>query len=375
MGRRILIVAGEPSGDAQAARLAAAIARKRPELRMDGVGGPAMRAAGVDTGIDISELSVMGVAELAGGLRRILRHYRELVRELRSEARPDLIVLVDFPDFNLRLARAAHRAGVKVVYYVSPQVWAWRVGRIAKIQRRVDRMIVLFPFEQDLYRARGIDSYFVGHPLAEDVVATRSTDDTRRRYHIPDGSPLIALLPGSRSATVAYNLPAMLAAARRLKDRARFALALAPGLPHEPVARMVRAAGVDVALVEGDTYNLLAAADAAAVTSGTATVECALLGTPMVVVYRMSGLSHAIARMLVKVPHIAMPNLLLGERVVPELIQADYTADSLVAELERYLESEAHREAVQSRLRTVRETLVRPGAADRAADLVLEMLA
>jgi lipid-A-disaccharide synthase len=340
---------------------------------MFGMGGEQMRASGVRTIVDSRELSVMGFTELGGRLGQIVGAYRLLARELRQSP-PGLVVLIDFPDFNLRLAAAAKRAGVRVVYYVSPQVWAWRRGRIATICRRVDRMIVLFPFEVDLYRSCGLDAHYVGHPLAEEVRATRTPAETRRAWSIPADRPLVVLLPGSRRREVARIAPVMLEAARRLSDRAVFALAKAPGLGRDPIERLVAESGLPIATVEGDTYNLVAAADAAAVASGTATVECAVLGCPMAVVYRMSPVSYAIARSLVRVPFIAMPNIVLGRRVVPELIQKAATPDALAREITRLLDSESERAEVTDGLAEVRSRLLVPGAAERAARLVLEMV-
>ena len=371
---RILVVAGEPSGDAQAAKLIRAMKQKAPTLRFSGAAGPAMRAAGVEADVDIAELSVMGISEVFGGLGRVVRAYRRLRGTLRGDRAPALLILVDFPDFNIPLAGAARRAGVPVLYYVSPQVWAWRQRRVAKICRRVDRMIVLFPFEEEIYQSRGLDAHFAGHPLAESVVADRSREQTRDYHGLPQDRPLVALLPGSRAATVEHNLPALLGAARLLSDRATFAIARADPIDRAGLERAVASAGVRVAIIEDDTYNLVAASDAVAVSSGTATVECALLERPMVVVYGMSRLSYAIARRLVKVPYIAMPNIILGEQVVPELIQEQLTAEAVAAELRRILDDRPHARAVSERLAEVRRALVVPGAAQRAADLALEMI-
>lgn len=376
--RRVLIVAGEPSGDAQAARLVQALRARAPDIRLVGATGSGLRAAGVETLVDIAELSVMGLAEVVGGAGRVVRCYRRLRAAIRAEPRPALLILVDFPDFNIALARVARSAGVPVLYYVSPQVWAWRRARIARIARRVDRMIVLFPFEEELYRAHGIDAHFVGHPLAEDVAADTSAENTRGRHGLPQVGPLVALLPGSRRKTVAYNLPVLLQAAVRLGARASYAVACAPGIDRSWLAAEVEAitdgSDVRVALVESDTYNVIAASDVVAVSSGTATVECALLERPMVVVYRMSPATHAVARRLVRVPYIAMPNIILGERVVPELIQKDMTPERVAEELARFLDDRDHAALVRGRLAELRRTLVVPGAADRAADLTLEML-
>jgi lipid-A-disaccharide synthase len=345
-----------------------------PHLDLRGMGGERMRAAGVRTLVDSRELSVMGFSEVGSALGRVLGAYSALKRELWASPRPDLLVLIDFPDFNLRLAATARRAGVRVLYYVSPQVWAWRRGRIAKICRLVDRMIVLFPFEADVYRRCGLDTHFVGHPLAEEVAPTRTAAETRARWGIAEGAPLVALLPGSRRAEVRRMLPLMLAAARRLEGRAAFAIAKAPDLPAGLLESFVGGADRGVATVENDTYNLVAAADAAAVTSGTATVETALLGCPMAVVYRMSPLSYAIARRLVRVPFIAMPNIILSERVVPELIQDAATPETLATELGRFLGDGALRAATRARLGEIRRRLAVPGAVGRAADLALEMI-
>jgi lipid-A-disaccharide synthase len=369
-----MLVAGEPSGDLLGARLARALLARDPSLRMYGAGGPAMRAAGVETEVDIAELSVMGVTEIVGGLRRIFRSYRRLSSRLRASTPPELLVLVDFPDFNLRLARAARRAGVRVVHFVGPQVWAWRPGRIATIRARIDRMIVLFAFEQELYRRNGVDAHFVGHPLAEEVVASRPRAETRARYGLPADGPMVALLPGSRRRTVAQHLPVMLAAARRLGDAVSYVIACASGLDADALRAEVRSAGVGAVVAQEDTYNVVAASDVVAVTSGTATLECALLGRPMVVCYRMTTATYLLARALVRVPFIAMPNIVLGECVVPELIQAACTPQRIADELAGLLGSEERRARVAQRLSEIRPLVSRSGAADRAAALVLEIL-
>ncbi len=369
-----MMVAGEASGDAQAAKLAAAMLALEPGLSLYGVGGPAMRGAGVSTLFDSADLSIMGFTETLGRLASVRRCYRELKKGLVGTEPPDLLVLVDFPDFNLPLARIARRAGVKVLYYVAPQVWAWRRGRIAKLARRVDRMIVVFPFEADLYRAHGIDAHFVGNPLAEDVGPSGGGAEMLRRHGLDSGGPLVALLPGSRAKEIRAVLPVMLEAAAMMKERARFAIAAAPGLDRELLERAVGQSGLEVPIIEGATYDLVAASQAVAVTSGTATVECALLGTPMVVAYRMSALSYLVARSLVSVPYMAMPNIILDEAAVPELLQGELTAARLRDELETYLDGGSTADRVRSKLGALRDRLVRPGAANAAARLALEVL-
>ena len=378
MNRRILMVAGEASGDVLGARLAAALLRADPSLRLYGVGGAAMRAAGVDTIVDSAALGVMGFAELGREIGRVLSTLRLLRRELRDN-RPDLFVPVDFPDFNLPLCRSAHKAGVPVFYYVSPQVWAWRRGRIDTIARTVTRMLVLFPFEVDVYRSHGIDAHFVGHPLAEDVAPSRARAEVRAELGVAGSRRLLALLPGSRRREVEAMLPPMIEAAATLGSDVATVIAeapsLAPGLVGGVLARFpaaARAAGV--ACRRGDTYNLLAASDVAFVTSGTATLEGALVGCPMVVAYRMSASSYALARRLVKVPFIAMPNLLLSRRVVPELVQHEADAAHLATEAGRLLGDAGIRERMLADFAQIRRLLTRPGAADRAAALALELL-
>lgn len=371
---KILFVAGEASGDAQAARLAAAVRVQRPDVRMTGVGGAQMREAGVDTFVDVSELSMMGVSEVVSSLAGIRRIYKRIVAELRGDDPPSVVVLVDFPEFNLLLARAVQRAGIETFYYVSPQVWAWRRGRIAKICRRVDRMVVLFPFEAEIYADRGLDARFFGHPLAEEVVADRGRNETRESYGLALDRNLVALLPGSRKREVERLLPPMLEAAARLPADTGFAIAVAPGLDVRGIEHTVRDSGIEAVVVQGDAYNLIAAADTAVVASGTATVETALLGCPMVVVYKLSAFSYQAARALVRVSHIAMPNILAGRRIVPELIQDDANGARIAAELNRYLNDWDYRNETVRSLAGVREALVRPGAAGRAATFLLECM-
>jgi lipid-A-disaccharide synthase len=372
--RRVFFVAGEASGDLQAARLATALRRRDPRLVLSGIGGSAMRDAGVATDVDIGELSVMGIAEVVGALARVRRIYRRIVEEMDSPRRPQLLVLVDFPEFNLLVARAARRRGVPVLYYVSPQVWAWRRGRVRKIRDRVDGMVVLFPFEEAFYAAHDVPARFFGHPLAETVSASRPACETRARHGLPAEGPIVALLPGSRVKEVDRHLPLMLSAARLLEGHAHFAIARAPGIDRERLRRITGEARLDVAIVDDDTYNLLSAADAAAVASGTATVETALLGCPHVVVYKTSGLTYTVARALVRTRYIGMPNIILDAHVVPELIQGRATPEALATELRRFLDDPAYARSVRERLSGVRDALVRPGAADRAAAYALELL-
>ena len=370
-----MLVAGEASGDMHAADFLHALRRRIPNLEVFGIGGERLRAAGMSTIADAGETATVGLTEGAGTVRTLVRAYRTLRRRLRDE-RPDLCVLVDFPEFNLLLARAVKRAGVPVLYYIAPQVWAWRGGRVKKIARRVDRLAVVFPFEAELYQAHLAGVQFVGHPLLDRVAVTRERAATRAHHGFDPSRPLVALLPGSRPKEIHYLLPPMLAAVARLRAQGdpQFALALAPTVPRAAVAALVEGTGVQV--VADDTYNLVAAADLAVVTSGTATLECALLECPMVIVYRTSALTAFLGRRLIRgVQHIGMPNIIADREIVPELIQAAASGERIAGVVAELLAAPERRRLMQADLRDIRQRLGERGAADRAAALAVELLA
>jgi lipid-A-disaccharide synthase len=374
--RRVLMIAGEASGDVHGADLLQALRARFPQLEVFGIGGPSLRAAGMQTVVDAGEVATVGIVEAVGHVRQLLGVYRRLVRRMREDP-PDLCILIDFPEFNLRIARAAKRAGVPVLYYIGPQVWAWRRGRARTIGRRVDRLAVVFPFEPALYRGHDCTVEFVGHPLLDRVAAPRSRDATRTMHGLATDRPLVLLLPGSRRSEVERILPPMLAAVRELAADAgrHFVLALAPTVSRDEVEALVRDAGVPVPVVAGDTYGLMAAADVALVASGTATLECALLECPMVIVYRVARLTYGVARMLVRgVQHIGMPNIVGGREIVPELLQNDVNGPAIAARARDILETPGRRDAMVADLRAVRAQLGRGGAASRAADIAAEML-
>jgi lipid-A-disaccharide synthase len=375
--REILISAGEPSGEMYAARLAAAL-HERAGAHLFGLGGPRMREAGVELLADASEVAVVGISEVARRLPAVWRVYRQLAAEA-ARRKPALAILVDFPDFNLRLARRLRAAGIRVVYFISPQIWAWRPNRIHLIRRLVERVICIFPFEEKLYRDAGVPVDYVGHPLAGAVRPRWTREEFFRRYDLEDGKPLVTLLPGSRPGEIAHILPTLLEASARLQAElpgCQFALALAPGLTARAVEDYARA-DLPVHLVEAATYDALAAADCALVASGTATVEAALLGAPIVVVYRVSPATAFLARRLVRTPHFAMVNLIAGRRVVPELIQEAFTAETVAAEARALLASAAARERMKRDLADVAAKLSgdMPGAAiEHAAGIIAAML-
>jgi lipid-A-disaccharide synthase len=321
--------------------------------------------------VDAAELSAMGVTELFGRIRSILRSYRRVRGAITGDAgraAPDLVVLIDFPDFNLRLAKVARRVGVPVLYYVSPQVWAWRRYRVRTLARRVDHLAVVFPFEAQLYRGL-TEVSFVGHPALETVRARHAAADTRRKHGLATDRPLVTLLPGSRGSEVRALLPIMVEAVRRLGVQAVVALA-DEGL--RPLAQEMCPA--EMPLVCGETYDLVAAADLVLLASGSATLETALLERPMVIMYRLSPVSYGLARMLVRVPFIGMPNLILGKAAVPELIQADVTPERVAAEARAILDDPARAAQIRADLARVRALLGEPGAARRAALIAARML-
>ena len=323
--------------------------------------------------VEASELSIMGLTEVAGRLPGVLRSYRRLRDEIRGFGpdgrKPDLVILIDFPDFNLRLAAVAKRAGVPVFYYVSPQVWAWRRYRIKTLARRVDRLAVVFPFEEELYRGL-TDVTFVGHPALETVRTTRSREEVRRELGVPDGTPLVALLPGSRGHEMRTLLPPMRAALDLLDPPAHGVIALA----QESLRSLAEEAGQGLPALAGQTYDLVAAADLVLVASGSASLETALLGRPMVILYRLSSMSYWVARALVRVPFIGMPNLILGAEVVPELIQQEVTAERIAAEARAILNDPARAAEIAAGLQKVRRRLGEPGAAARAAGIAADMI-
>ncbi len=372
---KLLISAGEASGERYGAQLLQALRRRDPGLESMGVGGERMRRAGCRTVVDARDIAVVGLGEVLSHLPRIWREFRRLLRVVDSE-RPDAAVLIDFPDWNLRLARELHRRGIPAIYYVSPQLWAWRPERIEQVKRFIHKMLVIFPFEVGWYRQRGVEAKFVGHPLAELARISRRTV----RPPISGTGTLIALLPGSRRKEVAMNLPTMARAAGLLGPDYQFVLPI-PGTldPHWIESRVVpelRRYALTVAITS-DAAAALGEARAGIVASGTATVEAAMIGTPFVMVYRVSGLTWRLGRRLVKVPHFAMVNLIAGREVVPELVQADFTAENVVARLRQIVPEGHAREHMLAGLAEVRDELgagEEPPAAERAADAVLAAL-
>jgi lipid-A-disaccharide synthase len=370
--RKVLLVAGEASGDLHGAALVSALRRLDPSLEVWGVGGARLRQAGMHTFVDTATVATMGFVETFGTLGRLLATYRQLKRFMVEE-RPALVVLIDYPEFNLFLAKRAKRLGIPVFYYIGPQVWAWRRGRVRKIARRVDRLGVVLPFESALYNTGGDFAQFVGHPLLDVVQANQTREQTLARYQLDPTRPVLALLPGSRKKELRYLLAPGIAAGQQLADEGwQTVIALAHTLTRGDLADALGGQVPAVPIAENDTYNVIHAADAVVVASGTATLETALLGRPMVIMYRVAPLTYALARLLVRVMCVGMPNIILGRAVFPELIQSAVTRDKLVAAVR---DVNARRSELTAALAEIRTRLGSPGAADRAAQLALELLA
>jgi len=368
----ILISAGEASGEMYAAQLARAL-KEKTGARLFGLGGPHMREAGVEVIADSSRVAVVGISEALARIPAAIRILKQLEQEA-AKRKPKLAILVDFPDFNLRLARKLNAQGVNIVYFISPQVWAWRPERVGVIKGLVKRMLVIFPFEEKIYRQARIPVDFVGHPLVDMVHPSLTRSQFVARYGLETRTFIVALLPGSRKGEIANNLPRMLKACRRLAaDLApKFVLAAAPGLT-KFIERYMRE-DLPVRIVEGATYDVLAAADLSIVSSGTATVEAALLGAPMVVVYRLSRLTALIARRMIQTSFFSMVNLIMNKKVVPELIQEGFQPETLEAEVRRLLIYAPAREQMKRDLKEVRARLGPGGAIGRAAEIIARML-
>lgn len=368
---RVLLVAGEASGDVHGADLVQAIKKQAPTVEVFGVGGPTLREAGMHTLVDTATIAGMGLFEARDKVRALLAAYRQLTNILRTTP-PDLLVLIDFPEFNLRLAKIAKQVGVKVFYYISPQVWAWRKRRVHTIAQRVDRLAAIFPFESAFYAKHGCSVDFVGHPLVDRVHPTRSREETLQQYGLDPYRKTVAFLPGSRAQEVRYLLAPMLGTARLLGDSYQFILAVASTLDVEQIRSQVGQSSIHI--IQGDTYNAVHASDLTIVASGTATLETALLERPMVIVYRMAPVTYALARLIVRVPHIGMPNLIAERRLIPELIQSEVTPERIATEARQLLNDPQAYRVVQEGLREVRRRLGSGGAADRAAKIALDML-
>jgi lipid-A-disaccharide synthase len=372
----ILVVTGEASGDAHAAELVAALQARRPDLRFFGMGGSKLAARGVELLYGAHEVSVMGITEVLPKIPRILQVLRGIATAA-AERRPACAILVDIPDFNLRLAAKLKALGVPVAYYVSPMIWAWRRGRVKTIRKLVDRMLCILPFEEDFYRDSGVNARYVGSPVVEQVPAPASAADFRQRLGLAPEAPTLALLPGSRMSEIRRLLPDMVSAAKQLaaeRPGLQIVVPVAPTIPREEVSSRFEGSGLSPRLIDGRAPEVVGASDAAIVASGTAVLEAGLMQRPLVVVYRVSLITYLVGRLMLKVAHVALVNLLAGRRLVPELLQGDMTPERIASEVRRVWEPGPPREEMIRGLEEVRGRLGGPGAAERAAEAVLELL-
>ena len=356
------------------AQLIEALRRRNPSLEFFGVGGDRMRAAGCDTVVDAKDLAVVGITEILSHLPKIWRLFHKLISEADNR-RPDLAVVIDSPAFNWRVARQMRKRGIPVVYYVCPQFWAWRQGRVKLLRKYVDLALVIFPFEEKFYRDRGVNATFVGHPLADLLRPQISRADYAQQHQLNPAKPWIAVMPGSRRREVRMNLPGILKSVAKLGLGYEFLLPVAPTLDHTWIQQQLER--LNIRLVP-EALPALAHSRAGIVASGTATVEAALMELPFVMVYRVSPLTYFLGKPRVKVPHFAMVNLIAGKEVVPELVQHDFTADRVVAHVAQLLADGAVRETMTAQLRDVKLKLTGNLAtgihpADRAAEMVLSL--
>ena len=370
---RIMLVAGEASGDKHGAHLVRALRALRPDIDWQcfGAGGDEMRAAGVETLVDAKELAIMGALEIARALPKFLRVFRCL-RAAAQTRQPALVVLLDWPEFNLRLAKKLKRDGHRIAYYISPQIWAWRGYRIHAIKRYVERMLVILPFEKDYYQRHGVEVDYVGHPLLDSVRVTATRDEFCRMHQLDAARPIVALLPGSRHSELQYILPPLLDAARLL------AVTHPPVQCLLPLARTIARHEIpsvaNLHVIESDTYNALAAADLAVVASGTATLETAIIGTPLVVVYRASALNWRIFTPLINVPFVGMPNLIAGREIAPELLQDNLNGIDLAQLIGALLADPLRLATMREQLAMVHAQLGNAHASERAAQCLLQLL-
>lgn len=380
MSDKIMIVTGEASGDLHGANLVKALRSKNPRLQFYGMGGTELAAVGVEILYDAAKVSVVGVFEVFSHLKDIWLAQRVLRRRLIDDT-PDLLILIDLPDFNLLLAKKAKKLGIPVFYYISPQLWAWRSGRVKTIKERVDKLGVILPFEEEFYKKRGVEAQYVGHPLLDTVKAEATREEFCRLHGIASDTQCIGLFPGSRKREVSALLPIFFRAAEILQhksqDRIVFFIPRASTIGKEQFS----AAGLhiyqqqlDIRIIDENRYNMMAACDAVVTASGTVTLELAILGVPMIVVYRLAPLTYQLGKLLVKIDFFSLVNLIAGYEAVPELLQHAVTAEKISAELTAILTLPGRKDQIQQALKEVRNKLGGSGASDKAATAALQLM-
>ena len=376
MSKNVFIISGEESGDNHGGSLIRELKVIDPALKVRGMGGERMREEGL-TGLDYKGVSVVGIAEVVKKLPVIKEVFKKLVAMLDAE-RPDCVVLIDFPDFNLRFAKEAKKRGIPVVYYISPQVWAWRGGRVKKIARLVTKMLVVFPFEEEIYEKAGVDVEFVGHPLIDSAHCSLTKNEAKAELGYGVHDTVAVFLPGSRVEEVERLLPVMLEAAKEVKDISRFRLefliAPAVSITDELIEKITEECDIEIKVVRGNLNTVLRAADGAAIASGTATLEAAIIGTPMVIVYKLSPLSYWLGRLLVRLEHFGLPNIVAGKKIVEELLQNDVTPKNVAQDMLVLLEGTMETEKITKEYNIMRESLGEGGASKNAAAAIMKVI-
>ncbi|NVN98243.1 MAG: lipid-A-disaccharide synthase [Geobacteraceae bacterium] len=371
-----MIVAGEVSGDMYGARVVEEAHRIDSTVRFFGIGGEKMRAASVETFVDSKEMAVMGLFEVLGHFGTIYRAFRLMERLLKSE-KPELLILIDYPGFNIRLAKVAKKAGIKILYYITPQVWAWHTSRVKKIAHLVDHAAVIFPFEVSFFAKEGLPVTFVGHPLLEMAKASMTLAAARYEFGLDSGLRTVGLFPGSRKSEINSLLPVILESAKILQAKfsdLQFILPAAQSVDRSVVDAMILESGLKVSVVTGKSYDVMQTCDVVIAASGTVTMEIALFGVPMVIVYKANPITFAIGIRLLKVDHVGICNIVAGERVVPELLQHDAEPHKIASEISRYLDDSVYAQTVRGKLLKVRESLGEIGAPRRVAEIVYKMM-
>jgi lipid-A-disaccharide synthase len=374
---KMLIVAGEASGDLHGSSLVRQLKKRIPDLEVFGIGGDRMKKEGMELIFHIDKLSIMGFVEVLRSLSFVKKVMRTMV-SVSETRRPRLAILIDYPGFNLRFAKRLNRLGISVVYYISPQVWAWGGNRVKKMKGLIDKMMVILPFETEIYRRFEIDCEFVGHPLLEVTKPVLSPEDFQRKFGIKKNETVVGLLPGSRWQEVEKILPIMVESCKLLKTRIKdlkVLLGLAPTIRKEETENLLRQTGFRAKIVENLTYDVMKHSHLLLVTSGSATLECAILGTPFLVLYKTSLSTYLIAKSLISIPNIALANVVAGKRVVPEFIQRQAIPSRIAEEMYEILTDRERYKAIQNELKKVKERLGEEGASRKAAEIITQVLA
>jgi lipid-A-disaccharide synthase len=374
--KKVLLVTGEASGDLHGSHLVKHLKRLDPSLRIYGIGGEELHKAGMEILFHAQELSVVGIVEVCARLPQIVKAFQTLKREIVS-APPDLLILIDYPDFNLRIAAVARKHGVPVLYYISPQIWAWRQNRVKKIARLVDQMAVVFPFEAPFYEQHGVPVQFVGHPLMDREVPVMDTQALLQQFAMKSQWPIVGLLPGSRKSEIDRLLPVMLGAAVLIHKefpQAQFIIPVAPGIREEDIKERVMRHGLAVTLVKEQLHQALHICHLVLVASGTATLETALMKKPMIIMYRIALLTYLVGRLMIRVPTIGLANIVAGRQIVPELIQGDASPQRIFQEAAALLNDAKRMTAMEQELARVGELLGSRGASERVAGIAYDMI-